>query len=455
MSGSFGLLDTGFVPKSIPDIVTSLGTNLQAALGASIDLGPRSVWQKVLGAFAGELAECWEAGEDIFSSLSPDGAAGSALVDLAGVTGTLPLSPEPSSVVETCIGVTGTLVTQGRIFSVEGRTNTRFISQADVTLLAVTAWASSTAVALGDKRKNGGNVYLGTQAGTTASSGGPSGQGQTIVDGTAVWRWLGLGDGAADVTCFSEVLDAITAPAGTLSRIDAGTSGLNNVVNLEDADLGQPDETDPELRTRREVELRAQGNAALDSILARVSRVDGVKSCVVFENVTDTTDGNGVPPHAVETVVRLDAGPPANVEDLIRAAIFSVTAGGIRPYGQVSGTVVDAAGNNQTVGFSYLTEVPCWVHLDLGVTSDFPPDGVAQVMAALVQLETERLVGGYDLMATQALVYAFRVAGVFDATSASVGSSSPPGALSVTIGPRQIATLDTSRMTVTATPRTP
>lgn len=52
------------------------------------------------------------------------------------------------------------------------------------------AWAPTTVVGVGVLRHNGGNVYKCTTAGTTAGVGGPSGTGNGIVDGTAVWDYL-------------------------------------------------------------------------------------------------------------------------------------------------------------------------------------------------------------------------------------------------------------------------
>lgn len=52
-------------------------------------------------------------------------------------------------------------------------------------------WVASTAVVVGAHRHNGGNVYRCTTAGTTAGSGGPTGTGTGITDGTAVWSYVG------------------------------------------------------------------------------------------------------------------------------------------------------------------------------------------------------------------------------------------------------------------------
>lgn len=55
---------------------------------------------------------------------------------------------------------------------------------------ANTAWASSTAYTLGTRRYNGSNVYAVATAGTSAASGGPTGTGSGITDGTVVWNYV-------------------------------------------------------------------------------------------------------------------------------------------------------------------------------------------------------------------------------------------------------------------------
>jgi len=56
---------------------------------------------------------------------------------------------------------------------------------------AVTLWAASTAYTVGVVRMNNYTVYQCTVAGTSASSGGPTGDGSSITDGTATWQSLG------------------------------------------------------------------------------------------------------------------------------------------------------------------------------------------------------------------------------------------------------------------------
>ncbi|MDA8049423.1 MAG: hypothetical protein M0002_05375 [Rhodospirillales bacterium] len=55
------------------------------------------------------------------------------------------------------------------------------------------AWQPATAVMAGQFVINNGNAYYCQTAGTTAASGGPSGTGTNIVDGTAVWTFYNAG----------------------------------------------------------------------------------------------------------------------------------------------------------------------------------------------------------------------------------------------------------------------
>lgn len=51
------------------------------------------------------------------------------------------------------------------------------------------AWAASTDYVLRQNVLNGGNIYECVTAGTSASSGGPTGTSAEITDGTCVWCW--------------------------------------------------------------------------------------------------------------------------------------------------------------------------------------------------------------------------------------------------------------------------
>jgi len=53
-----------------------------------------------------------------------------------------------------------------------------------------TTWAPTTAYTTGTNVANGTNVYRCITPGTSAGSGGPTGKGSSITDGTVVWTWI-------------------------------------------------------------------------------------------------------------------------------------------------------------------------------------------------------------------------------------------------------------------------
>ncbi|MFD1809270.1 hypothetical protein ACFSHQ_17945 [Gemmobacter lanyuensis] len=83
-----------------------------------------------------------------------------------------------------------------------------------------TAWAPTTAYSIGARRYNGANVYVCVTAGTSASSGGPTGTGAAISDGTAVWDFVA-------VRAVFAVEGQIGIPTDTASQIAAAAAGIN------------------------------------------------------------------------------------------------------------------------------------------------------------------------------------------------------------------------------------
>lgn len=61
------------------------------------------------------------------------------------------------------------------------------------------AWVASTAYPIGYQVVNGGNVYRATAAGTSAASGGPTGTGGSITDGTVTWAYQGADAGPMSI----------------------------------------------------------------------------------------------------------------------------------------------------------------------------------------------------------------------------------------------------------------
>jgi uncharacterized phage protein gp47/JayE len=441
---SFGLLPTGFVAKTLSDIQTELETTFREQLGENINLNPE---ESVLGVLVGILAErealLWDLAQAVYSASDPNQATGSALDAVCALTGTIRLDAAPSTVTAYCIGTNGTVLPAGRVVSVADSGQARFASTEEKTIATVSAWTISTAYAVGTLVSNSGNVYLCTDAGASAGSGGPTTTGSAIVDGGCIWHYLGAGSACVAVPFESEEDGAIVATSGSLTTIETPVSGWSLVTNAEDADLGRDIETDSELRERRNNELIAQGNAPLNAIRANVLAVDDVTSCKVFQNTTDVTDGDGLPPHSIEVMV--EGGDDTEIAQ----AIFDSVAAGIATYGSDSVEIADDTGSTHEIFYTRPTEIPIYVIINVVKdVSLFPSDGSDQIKAALTAY-VDALSIGNDVVSMALKARAFSIAGMVNITTCFIGiAPAPASETTITIGVRERATLDTANITV-------
>jgi lysophospholipase L1-like esterase len=114
----------------------------------------------------------------------------------------------------------------------------------DATVTPAVAWAPSTAYALNATATNGGVTYKVTTAGTSATSGGPSGMAASITDGTVVWTpssaWA-VGDSVVARVEIDTDADFVNASKLQLdlAALTAGFSTLGTVQGLKDTSSTQ------------------------------------------------------------------------------------------------------------------------------------------------------------------------------------------------------------------------
>lgn len=392
---TFGITPTGFNPKTLQDILVSLRTRQRATIDPNWAADDESLEGQLNATHAAELAEVWEELDFLVNQFNPDDAEGTEQDMICSISGTTRLKETKGTVVInlTCSGPTtwpaGTLVAQ----------------DGDPT----NVWTLDSNVTAGIAGTFSGNF--------TAQNAGH-----------------------------------IEAPAGTLTVLLSSVPSWVGASNPLDANAGRNVESDDDLRIRREEELRAEGGASEPAISADVENVNptAIKSVKTLENDSDVTDINGLPPHSFEVLIWDPApdGPVAN--DLIAQAIWDSKAFGIQTHGTVNGTAKTSAGESKTVNFSRVTNLDLHVSIDVIVDDSFPADGDQQIENALKALSEKWLpadtVYALDLRAT-----AKTISGVVTSPAVRLKFGGAPGGgdtVDLTVSVREIATLDTSNITV-------
>lgn len=460
-TSDFGLLPTGLNIMTEDDVVAGMEADLRAEFGPGIEPGlQKGILRRLVRIFAERIGAVWELGEAVNSSQNPSAAGGTALEALCALTGTTRNPATPSEVVLTLTGAPTTIVP---INSQAGTAlGDRFATLVASTIGVATAWVGATGYLAGAIRTNATRVYLCTTAGTSAGSGGPTTTDEDITDNTAHWRFIGEGAGYSQVAARSTALGPIVGAAGDINVIETAIGGWTGVANILDATLGQDVETDAALRVRRLAEITRTGTSTVNAIRADILSVPGVATCTVFENVGDVTNVDGMPPHSVEVLVQGTAESPATDQQIADAILLAVPAG-IATTGTTTASSTDSAGNVHAIKFTRPTLVPIYVAIEVLVQnaseaddfpseSTFPADGADQIKLALATAAAAAYVVSRSVYATYLGSKVWTVDGIININGITVGVAPSPVAASVAIGSRELATFDTTRITVTVVP---
>lgn len=131
-----------------------------------------------------------------------------------------------------------------------------------------------------------------------------------------------------DVTCTQ--LGPIEAKANSITQTVEAT--YLNVAQLSDAAVGNNDETDEELRARRDKSRGAQGVTVLESLVGALLAVDGIEDVQIINNnsasSSTASDTTSIPAHSVYVVIR--KSETVNItDDTIGNIIYNAMTPGI------------------------------------------------------------------------------------------------------------------------------
>lgn len=401
-----GLTDTGFEIEAVDDIRAGLEQDFRDTFYASLPLGDLTLLGHWIGIVSEQCGLAWERQQQILAAGDPDQAQGPRLNAVSAITGTLRRPDKPSSAILTLCGDPVSTINAGTIVWTASTKIAFDTTLTVVTSAALDAWVTTTGYAVGNQVTNVSRCYRCIASGV--SSGGPTTTAADITDGGAHWTYLGEGTATVDVLAQAEIAGPQVAVAGDITAIQTPVTGLNSARNLLDAKIGAFEALDPELRLTRVAELAGLGSTTSDATRAAILKITGVTACTVFNNRTDTTNADGLPPHSFEVLVI--GGDDQTIVDTIAGnqpdgiATFSSFA--------TSGTHVDSEGNVETIFYTRPDQQ--FIYVFLGITYDpalYPSDGDTQVRDAVAALG-QTYQSGSDVDATQLGSAAFTIPGV-------------------------------------------
>jgi uncharacterized phage protein gp47/JayE len=141
-----------------------------------------------------------------------------------------------------------------------------------------------------------------------------------------------LSAGTTTVTLFALAFGAIAANSGTIVNPVTVVIGITSVTNPASATVGIDEETDQELRVRRNRSLETSQSSSTGRMFTALANLPNVTDVAVYENDTDVTDADGIPAHSLWVVVEGGA-----VSDIVETMVKNKT-GGKGMVGSVTGT---------------------------------------------------------------------------------------------------------------------
>ena len=472
--------DTGFNTQTFEINKLYWETQLQTIFGSDIDLDPEQPFGQLVGIFAKRDTDIFSAIKEVYTSRDVDSATGISLDILYAERGLFRIGAGSTFVPGVlCYGDIGTVIEVGKqtrqsegvnsdkLFSLTGEVTISqdFCRDIEIEIQVPTVPEDYSITLDGTAypyEATGGDdegavalalynlIIAGDFAGTVVLDGATiritqEGENFTIFFTTNISLNLIASPGSFS----ADDSGTITVPQNTLDTIVTPVSGWDSVINPTAGTTGREVETDSEFRIRG-ANTSSTGNATENAIVNDISNnVAGVTKAVIASNRTDVVNGDGLPPHSFEVVVT------GGIDADIAQSIWETQGGGIASFGNVTNTVQDSEGNDQTVYFS--RSVSIYIHVkvkrDLYSEEDFPADGDTQIKEAIVAWSEINQPIGKDVIRQRLNTPVYSIPGIEDIEitidgTASSGDTPTYAADNIVIAIREDAVFDVSRIVV-------
>ncbi len=323
---------TGYNYEDFPSFLTWLTEQYQAIYGDDVYLGSDSQDGQWLGVQAQAMYDLASLGAGVYNSFSPATAQGSGLSRNVLINGIKRLIPSNSTAELVIVGTAYTTITNGVAVDVLNQ-----------------QWALPSPITI------------------------PS-------------------SGTITVTATAVVQGALNALPDTITGIFTPTQGWQSVNNPAAATPGAPTESDGALRARQQVSTALPSLTVLEGTVGAVANVPGVTAVQDYENYTDMTDSNGLPPHSISFVV--EGGLDADVAQAIQIK----KTPGTNTYGTTTVPTVDSNGVPITINFFRPTNALIGVQVTLQPLASWISSNttiIADAIAAFIN--TQIPIGGITL----------------------------------------------------------
>lgn len=485
MAIEYGVTAQGFVIKTLDIIKSETNADLRGILGNQINLLPEAVFGELRDKFSERHHELWELLQLLYNANYPQTAEDASLDNVCDYAVIERLEAAESTIVSQALfGSASSVIPAGTLFSVEDDPATVFQTDTDVTLIAgtdeiqnIAFSASPTAGAFTLKYNteetaslafDASNTDIQTALNALTSLSGITVSGSVAADFvitfagddgkqdqplltvgtntlstpaatiTITETTPGVLQGSCAMTCTTT--GPKSANAKTLNVVDTPVGGLIRTFNIDDAVIGRDEETDAELRIRRNLSVTTSRSATVDAIRNRILELNGdsyqalpqLTDVIVYENDTDFTDAKGIEPHRIMAVVRQEGDVTTRDQEIIDT-LRAAKAGGIgTSFGNavggnaVSGTSYDSTGIAHAIYFARPSGVTIYLILENFATdSTYPADGDSQLKTLLAAYGNTLGVGISVIVHPTLEAQIALISGIigFDI---KIGTSSPP-----------------------------
>lgn len=163
----------------------------------------------------------------------------------------------------------------------------------------------------------------------------------------------------------------------TQVTIVLGVSSLNNPTAYNS--LGVNEESDANLRLRRQKSVSKSNQGYLSGLFAGLSNLSGVSTVAVYENNTGTTDSNGIPGHSIWVIVGGSAAPSA-----IAQVIYQYRNAGAGMFGAQSYTIIQITGTPIVISWDDVESEDLFIEFDATPIDGITPPNTSGIIAYLV-----------------------------------------------------------------------